>query len=94
MNKISPMYFDSRVRQTAYYNVFEVCEVVKDLKEYSFYSTAHKRSAIVSLEDYNDDDCHICVIFDGEAPLYVDNFIELGKLMRDRAESYITIHNK
>lgn len=100
MKKISPMYFDSMVRQTAYYNVFEVCEVVKDLKEYSFYSTAHKRSAIVSLEDYNDDDlseivhCHICVIFDGEAPLYVDNFIELGKLMRDRAESYITIHNK
>ena len=94
MNKISPMYFDSMVRQTAYYNVFEVCEVVKDLKEYSFYSTAHKRSAIVSLEDYNDDDCHICVIFDGEAPLYVDSFIELGKLMRDRAESYIAIHNK
>ena len=86
------MYFDSMVRQTAYYNVFEVCEVVKDLKEYSFYSTAHKRKVLVSLEDYNDDDCHICVIFDGEAPLYVDSFIELGKLMRDRAESYINIH--
>lgn len=94
MNKISPMYFDSMVRQTAYRNVFEVCEVIKDLKEYSFYSTAHKRKAVVSLEDYNDDDCQICVIFDGEAPLYVESFIELGKLMRDRAESYINIHNK
>ena len=92
MKKISPMYFDSMVRQTAYRNVFEVCEVIVDLKQYRFYSTAHKRSAIVSLEDYNDDDCPICVIFDGEAPLYVDNFIELGKLMRDRAESYINIH--
>lgn len=94
MNKISPMYFDSMVRQTAYRNVFEVCEVIKDLKEYSFYSTIHNRKAIVSLEDYNDDDCQICVIFDSEAPLYVENFIELGKLMRDRAESYINIHNK
>ena len=88
------MYFDSMVRQTAYRNVFEVCEVVEDLKEYSFYSTAHKRSVIVSLEEYNDDDCPICVIFDGEAPLYVDNFIELGQLMRERAESYIAIYNK
>lgn len=86
------MYFDSMVRQTAYYNVFEVCEVMVDLKQYRFYSTAHKRSAIVSLEDYNDDDSQICIIFDGEAPLYVDNFIELGQLMRNRAESYINIH--
>ena len=55
MAKISPMYFDSMVRQTAYRNVFEVCEVVEDLKEYSFYSTIHKRKALVSLEDYNDE---------------------------------------
>ena len=94
MKKISPMYFDSMVRQTAYRNVFEVCEVVKDLKEYSFYSTIHKRKVLVSFEDYNDDDCHICVIFDGEAPLYVEDFSELGKLMRDRAESYIAIYGK
>ena len=86
MKMTSPMYFDSMVRQTAYRNVFEVCEVMVDLKEYRFYSTAHKRSAIVSLEEYNDDDCPICVIFDNEAPLYVDSFIELGKLMRERAE--------
>ena len=91
MKKISPMYFDSMVRQTAYRNIFEVCEIMVDLKEYRFYSTAHKRSVIVSLEEYNDDDCPICAIFDGEAPLYVDNFIELGQLMRDRAESYINI---
>ena len=94
MKKISPMYFDSMVRQTAYRNVFEVCEVVKDLKEYSFYSTIHKRNALVSLEDYNIDDCPICVIFDGEAPLYVEDFSELGSLMRDRAESYIAIYGK
>lgn len=94
MKKISPMYFDSMVRQTAYRNVFEVCEVVEDLKEYSFYSTIHKRQALVSLEDYNDDDCHICIIFDGEAPIHVGDFSELGKLMRDRAESYIAIYGK
>lgn len=86
------MYFDSMVRQIAYRNVFEVCEVMDDLKKYRFYSTAHKRSVIVSLEEYNDDDCPICAVFDGEAPLYVDNFIELGQLMRDRAESYININ--
>lgn len=86
MKKISPMCFDSMVRQTAYRNMFGVCEVIIDLKEYRFYSTAHKRSAIVSLEEYNDDDCPICVIFDGEAPLYVEKFSELGKLMRDRGE--------
>ena len=86
------MYFDSAVRQTAYRNIFDVCEVMVDLKQYRFYSTAHKRSVIVSLEDYNDDGCPICVIFDGEAPLYVDDFIELGQLMRDRAESYINIY--
>lgn len=88
------MYFDSMVRQIAYRNVFEVCEVVEDLKEYSFYSTLHKRKAQVFNEDYNDDGCPICVIFDGEAPLYVDNFNDLGVLMRDRAESYIAIYNK
>lgn len=80
------MHFDSMVRQTAYRNIFEVCEVIIDLKEYRFHSTAHKRSAIVSLEEYNDDGCPICVIFDGEAPLYVEDFSELGKLMRDRGE--------
>ena len=92
MKKISPIHFDSMVRQAAYSNIFEICEVVKNLKEYSFYSFNHKRKVLVSLEDYNDDDCPICAVFDGEAPLYVDNFIELGQLMRDRAESYINIH--